>query len=182
MHELDQPLCKFAGKLMKLNNLINIGARNVTLKYDLIFPMPCLARRKARELGITCDIDGEWTRAKSFDTFGVFGPVITQKRDPDQGGGNRTDSQGSFPEVIHRNHSNKCSALLDAKIIPELVVRKFENDRVKHQSSKAMETFSILHWLLNEQQYEVFDRAVEWLERGRRSRVADLGPHIFPNT
>jgi hypothetical protein len=28
---------------MKLNNLINIGARNVTLKYDLIFPMPWVA-------------------------------------------------------------------------------------------------------------------------------------------
>jgi hypothetical protein len=51
MHELDQPLCKFAGKLMKLNNLINIGARNVTLKYDLIFPMPCTFSGKLRVLG-----------------------------------------------------------------------------------------------------------------------------------
>jgi hypothetical protein len=33
--------------------------------------------------------------------------------------------------VIHRNHSNKCSALLDAKIIPELLceeVRKWQGE------------------------------------------------------
>lgn len=47
---------------------------------DYILGYTCANDVTARDLQ---KIDGQWTRAKSFDTFCPLGPVVTEKIDPD---------------------------------------------------------------------------------------------------
>ena len=46
--------------------------------------------------------DGQWTRAKGFDTFCPVGPVVTDEIDPWAGVGVKTSVDGDFARTATR--------------------------------------------------------------------------------